>query len=267
MNFSKKTVKHLMQMKKQGESITMLTAYDYSIAKILDGEGIDMILVGDSLANVFQGHETTLSVTLEEMIYHAKAVLNGVKQAFVVVDMPFGSYQINQELALANAIEILKKTNAQAIKLEGGIEVAKTITCLVEAGIPVMGHLGLTPQSIHQLGSYEVQAVTNKSQDKILSDAIALEAAGCFSIVLEKIPANIAENITHTLTIPVIGIGAGNGCDGQVLVINDLLGLDQQFKPKFVRKYLNLNELISNSVKEYINDVKNKQFPGKNESY
>lgn len=267
MNISKKTVKQLLQMKKTGQSITMLTAYDYSIAKILDNTGIDIILVGDSLANVFQGNETTLSVTLEEMIYHAKAVLKGVKQAFVVVDMPFGTYQINQTLALENAIEILKKTNAQAVKLEGGLEVAKTITCLVEAGIPVMGHLGLTPQSIHQLGSYEVQAVTNEGQDKILADALALESAGCFAIVLEKIPANIAAIITKRLTIPVIGIGAGNGCDGQVLVVNDLLGLDQQFNPKFVRKYLNLNELISNSIKAYINDVKNKDFPNKNESY
>lgn len=267
MNTSKKTVKQLLQMKKTGQSITMLTAYDYSIAKILDNTGIDIILVGDSVANVFQGNETTLSVTLEEMIYHAKAVLKGVKQAFVVVDMPFGSYQINQTLALENAIEILKKTNAQAVKLEGGLEVAKTITCLVEAGIPVMGHLGLTPQSIHQLGSYEVQAVTNEGQDKILADALALEAAGCFAIVLEKIPANIAAIITKGLTIPVIGIGAGNGCDGQVLVVNDLLGLDQQFNPKFVRKYLNLNELISSSIKAYINDVKNKDFPNKNESY
>jgi 3-methyl-2-oxobutanoate hydroxymethyltransferase len=245
----------------------MLTSYDYTIAKIVDSTGIDVILVGDSLSNVFQGNETTIPVTIEEMIYHAKAVTKAVKQAFVVIDMPFGSYQVNEDLALSNAIKLIKETNAPAVKLEGGVEIANTIFKIVSAGIPVMGHLGLTPQSIHQLGSFDLQATSNEAQEKILNDAIALEKAGCFALVLEKIPSSIAKTISATLTIPVIGIGAGNHCDGQVLVINDLLGLDPTFKPKFVRQYMNLNELIAKAVESYIEDVKNGQFPNEQETY
>jgi len=263
----KRTVKSLFKLKQEGKKISMLTAYDFTIAKIIDSAGIDIVLVGDSLSNVFQGNDTTIPVTIEEMIYHAKAVVKGVKQAFVVIDMPFGSYQVNEEAALFNAIKIIKETNAPAVKLEGGIEIANTIFKIVSAGIPVMGHLGLTPQSIHQLGSFELQATTKEAQEKILSDAIALENAGCFALVLEKIPSSIAKTISSTLTIPVIGIGAGNQCDGQVLVINDLLGLEPSFKPKFVRQYLNLNELITKAVASYIDDVEKGQFPSEHESY
>ena len=267
MRHTKKTVKSLIRLKQEGKKISMLTSYDYTIAKIVDSTGIDVILVGDSLSNVFQGNETTIPVTIEEMIYHAKAVTKAVKQAFVVIDMPFGSYQVNEDLALSNAIKLIKETNAQAVKLEGGVEIASTIFKIVSAGIPVMGHLGLTPQSIHQLGSFDLQATSNEAQEKILSDAIALENAGCFALVLEKIPSSIAKTISATLTIPVIGIGAGNQCDGQVLVINDLLGLDPTFKPKFVRQYMNLNELIAKAVESYIEDVKNGQFPNEQETY
>jgi 3-methyl-2-oxobutanoate hydroxymethyltransferase len=245
----------------------MLTAYDFTMAKIIDSAGIDIILVGDSLSNVFQGNDTTIPVTIEEMIYHAKAVIKAVKQAFVVIDMPFGSYQVNEDAALQNAIKIIKETNAPSVKLEGGIEITNTIFKIVSAGIPVMGHLGLTPQSIHQLGSFELQATTKEAQEKILSDAIALENAGCFALVLEKIPSSIAKTISSTLRIPVIGIGAGNQCDGQVLVINDLLGLEPSFKPKFVRQYLNLNELITQSVQSYIEDVSKGEFPNEHETY
>ncbi|MDP3392978.1 3-methyl-2-oxobutanoate hydroxymethyltransferase [Sediminibacterium sp.] len=267
MTFRKKTIKTLFQMKQNGQPISMLTAYDYTFASILDAAEIDIILVGDSLSNVFQGNETTLPVTLEEMIYHGKAVMKGVKQAFVVIDLPFGSYQVNDSEALKNAIQLLKNTNAQAVKLEGGQEMTTTITKMVQAGIPVMGHLGLTPQSIHQLGSYELQATSQASKDRLKADATALEQAGCFAIVLEKIPADLATEIATSMSIPVIGIGAGNGCDGQVLVINDLLGLDESFKPKFVRNYLNLNTSILEAVKLYIKDVKKKDFPNSNESY
>ena len=267
MRHTKKTVKSLIRLKQEGKKISMLTSYDYTIAKIVDSTGIDVILVGDSLSNVFQGNETTIPVTIEEMIYHAKAVTKAVKQAFVVIDMPFGSYQVNEDLALSNAIKLIKETNAPAVKLEGGVEIANTIFKIVSAGIPVMGHLGLTPQSIHQLGSFDLQATSNEAQEKILNDAIALEKAGCFALVLEKIPSSIAKTISATLTIPVIGIGAGNHCDGQVLVINDLLGLDPTFKPKFVRQYMNLNELIAKAVESYIEDVKNGQFPNEQETY
>ena len=267
MRSTKTTVKSLIKLKQEGKKISMLTAYDFTIAKIIDSAGIDIVLVGDSLSNVFQGNDTTIPVTIEEMIYHAKAVVKGVKQAFVVIDMPFGSYQVNVDAALLNAIKIIKETNAPAVKLEGGIEIANTIFKIVSSGIPVMGHLGLTPQSIHQLGSFELQATTKEAQDKILSDAIALENAGCFALVLEKIPSSIAKIISSTLTIPVIGIGAGNHCDGQVLVINDLLGLEPSFKPKFVRQYLNLNELITKAVATYIEDVERGQFPNEHESY
>lgn len=267
MRPTRTTVKSLIKLKQEGKKISMLTAYDFTIAKIIDSAGVDIVLVGDSLSNVFQGNDTTIPVTIEEMIYHAKAVVKGVKQAFVVIDMPFGSYQVNEDAALFNAIKIIKETNAPAVKLEGGIEIANTIFKIVSAGIPVMGHLGLTPQSIHQLGSFELQATSKEAQDKILSDAIALENAGCFALVLEKIPSSIAKTISSTLTIPVIGIGAGNQCDGQVLVVNDLLGLEPSFKPKFVRQYLNLNELITKAVASYIEDVEKGQFPNEHESY
>ncbi|HQS25120.1 MAG TPA: 3-methyl-2-oxobutanoate hydroxymethyltransferase [Sediminibacterium sp.] len=267
MTANKKTIKTLFQMKQDGQPISMLTAYDYTFARILDAAAIDIILVGDSLSNVFQGNETTLPVTLEEMIYHGKAVMKAVKQAFVVIDLPFGTYQVNDSEALKNAIQLLKNTNAQAVKLEGGQEISNTITKIVQSGIPVMGHLGLTPQSIHQLGSYELQATSQEAKDQLKEDAIALERAGCFAIVLEKIPADLATEITSLLPIPVIGIGAGSGCDGQVLVINDLLGLDESFKPKFVRNYLKLNASILEAVQLYIKDVKTKKFPNANESY
>lgn len=263
----KHTIKTISNLKQEAKKISMLTCYDYSMASILDSSEIDIILVGDSLSNVFQGNDTTIPVTVDEMIYHAKAVVKGVKHALVVVDMPFGSYQINEEKALSNAIKIIKESNAPALKLEGGIEIEKTISRIVAAGIPVMGHLGLTPQSIHQLGSFELQANTKSSQEKILEDAIALEKAGCFAIVLEKIPSHIAKEISNQLSIPIIGIGAGNHCDGQVLVINDLIGLDPTFKPKFVRQYLNAHKLISDAVKLYVNDVNSGKFPSDLESY
>jgi 3-methyl-2-oxobutanoate hydroxymethyltransferase len=267
MKTEQKTIKSLQALKQSSKKITMLTAYDFTFAKIIDAAGIDIVLVGDSLSNVYQGNETTLPVTLDEMIYHAKAVVKGSKNAFVVVDMPFGSYQVNDELALENAIKIIKETNASAVKIEGGQEIVMQVKKITTAGIPVMGHLGLTPQSIHQLGSFDTQATSAKAQEKILKDAIELEKAGCFAIVLEKIPSSIAKEISTTLSIPVIGIGAGSHCDGQVLVINDLLGLDPTFKPKFVRNYLNLHELMTKSVKEYIHDIQNIGFPSDHESY
>ncbi|BDQ11656.1 3-methyl-2-oxobutanoate hydroxymethyltransferase [Sediminibacterium sp. TEGAF015] len=263
----KQTVKTICQLKKEQKKITMLTSYDYTMAKIVDEVGIEIVLVGDSLSNVFQGNDTTVPVTIEEMIYHGKAVVKGIKNALVVIDMPFGSYQINEDRAVENAIRIIKETNAQAIKLEGGIEIENSIKRITDAGIPVMGHLGLTPQSIHQFGSFELQATTKTAQDKLLKDAIALEKAGCFALVLEKVPAKIGKKITTALTIPVIGIGAGNACDGQVLVINDLIGLDPTFKPKFVRQYLNAHSLISAAVKKYLLDVKEHNFPNEKESY
>jgi 3-methyl-2-oxobutanoate hydroxymethyltransferase len=267
MKTEQKTIKSLQALKQSSKKITMLTAYDFTFAKIIDAAGIDIILVGDSLSNVYQGNETTLPVTIEEIIYHAKAVVKGTKNAFVVVDMPFGSYQVNDELALINAIKIIKESNASAVKIEGGQEILMQVKKITTAGIPVMGHLGLTPQSIHQLGSFDTQATSAKAQEKILKDAIELEKAGCFAIVLEKIPSSIAKEISTTLSIPVIGIGAGSHCDGQVLVINDLLGLDPTFKPKFVRNYLNLHELMTKSVKEYIHDIQNIGFPSDHESY
>jgi len=267
MKQTKKTIKSIIKLKEEGKKISMLTSYDFSMATILDFSDIDIILVGDSLSNVFQGNDTTLPVTVEEMIYHAKAVVKAAKHALVVVDMPFGSFQVNEDKAIENAIKITKESNAQAVKLEGGIEIEKVISKIVSAGIPVMGHVGLTPQSIHQLGSFELQANTKESQEKILEDAIALENAGCFALVLEKIPSSIAKEISSKLRIPIIGIGAGNHCDGQVLVINDLVGLNPTFKPKFVRQYLNLHKLISDSVKQYIDDVKSGNFPSGSESY
>ena len=264
---NRNTIKSILKLKQDGIPISMLTAYDYTFASIIDASEIDIILVGDSVSNVFSGNETTIPVTLNEMIYHAKAVMKAVQNALVVVDMPFGSYQISIEKALENAIELFKTTGVQAIKLEGGKEIAETIKKIVDAGIPVMGHLGLTPQSIHQLGSYEVQAKSAEGQQLLLENAICLEEAGCFSIVLEKVPAIISQKISEKLSIPIIGIGAGNGCDGQVLVMHDLLGLNPDFNPKFVRKYVNLNSIVSEAVKKYNEDVKSKDFPNDKESY
>lgn len=266
-NKNKQTIKSILKKKVDAAPITMLTAYDFTFASIIDAAGIDIILVGDSVSNVFSGNDTTIPVTVEEMIYHGKAVIKAAKQAMVVIDMPFGSYQISEQDALENAIRIFKATGVQALKLEGGKEMATTISKIVAAGIPVMGHLGLTPQHIHQLGSYEVQAKSDEAQQLLLENAIALEEAGCFSIVLEKVPANIAKKITAQLRIPVIGIGAGNGCDGQVLVMHDLLGLNPDFNPKFVRKYADLFSVVTNAVTCYVADVASKDFPNNEESY
>jgi 3-methyl-2-oxobutanoate hydroxymethyltransferase len=264
---NKKTVKTILKMKTDGLSITSVTAYDYSFASIIDTAGVDIILVGDSVANVFSGNETTIPVTLEEMVYHTKAVLKGVRQAMVVVDMPFGTYQISEESAMQNAIHIFKVTGVQAIKMEGGKELHSTIKKIVSAGIPVMGHLGLTPQSIHQFGSFGLQAKSVEEQQLLLENAKSLEEAGCFSIVLEKVLASIAKTISEQLKIPVIGIGAGNGCDGQVLVMHDILGLNPNFKPKFVRQYVDLFSIVLDAIKAFKTDVQSKDFPNKLESY
>jgi len=254
-------------MKANGEKISMLTAYDFSFARLFDAVGIDIILVGDSASNVMAGNETTLPITLEQMIYHAQCVMKGVERGFVVVDLPFGSYQSNSEIALASAIKIMKETGAHAIKLEGGEEVADSIKRIVNAGIPVMGHLGLTPQSINKFGSYVVRAKEDAEAEKLKKDSILLEQAGCFGIVLEKIPALLAKEVTESITIPTIGIGAGKYCDGQVLVMHDMLGINSEFKPRFIRQYLNLEILIKDAAKQYISDVKANDFPSEQESY
>ncbi len=261
------TTKTLAFLKKKGIKISVLTAYDFITASILDQAGIEIILVGDSLGNVFQGNETTLPVTMDEMIYHTKAVTKGVNRAMVVVDMPFMSYQLSIDEGFRNAGRIMKETSASAVKLEGGVRVADTIKKITEAGIPVMGHIGLTPQSIHQFGSYRERGKDVEEANEILRDAKAVEDAGAFAIVLEKIPASLAKKITGSLTIPTIGIGAGVHCDGQVLVTPDMLGLNVDFHPRFVRHYANLAEEISTAVKKYIDNVKNKEFPSDEESY
>ncbi|MDX2129335.1 MAG: 3-methyl-2-oxobutanoate hydroxymethyltransferase [Chloroherpetonaceae bacterium] len=265
------TTRQVVEMKQRGERISMLTAYDFTLARILDTAGIDIILVGDSASNVFCGNETTLPITIDEMIYHAKAVLKGIQsaqnRAMVVVDMPFMSYQLSSEDALKNAGRIMKETGCHAVKLEGGKSVVETVQRITDAGIPVMGHLGLTPQSIYKFGSYKVRAKEEKEAQEILESSKLLEHAGAFSIVLEKIPASLAESVTKQLQIPTIGIGAGSGCDGQVLVTNDLLGLNNEFNPRFVRRYANLEEVISNAVQSYLEDVKSGVFPSTNESY
>ncbi|MCS7229819.1 MAG: 3-methyl-2-oxobutanoate hydroxymethyltransferase [Candidatus Kryptonium sp.] len=267
MSLKKVTTKTLLEMKKRGEKIAMLTAYDFLIAKLLDESGIDVILVGDSLGNVFQGHETTLPVTVDDMIYHAKAVCRGVKRAMVVVDMPFLSYQVSIEEAVRNCGRVLKETCAEGVKIEGGSEIVDVIYKLTSIGIPVMGHLGLTPQSIHKFGSYDVRGVDEKEAEKILNDAKSLESAGVFSIVLEKIPAHLAKKVTESVSVPTIGIGAGPFCDGQVLVVYDMLGLFEEFKPKFVRRYAEIAKTIRNAFENYISDVKSGKFPNENESY
>ncbi len=261
------TTHTLQKMKASGEKISMLTAYDFSFAKIFDAAGIDVILVGDSASNVMAGHETTLPITLDQMIYHASSVVRGVSRSLVVVDMPFGSYQSNHQIALASAIRIMKETGAHAIKLEGGEEVIESIKSIVSAGIPVMGHLGLTPQSIYKFGTYNVRAKEEEEANKLKSDAKLLESVGCFGIVLEKIPAVLAKDVSGSLSIPTIGIGAGKYCNGQVLVMHDMLGINTEFKPRFLRQYANLFEEITKATKQYVADVKQHDFPNDNESY
>jgi 3-methyl-2-oxobutanoate hydroxymethyltransferase len=261
------TTNTLQRMKASGKKISMLTAYDYSFARIIDASGIDVILVGDSASNVMAGHETTLPITLDHMIYHASSVIRGAARCLVTVDLPFGSYQSNSDIALASAIRIMKETGAHAIKLEGGEEVLESVKRIISAGIPVMGHLGLTPQSIYKFGTYNVRAKEQAEANKLKADALLLQNAGCFAIVLEKIPAILAKEVSETLSIPTIGIGAGPNCDGQVLVMHDMLGINTEFKPRFLRQYLNLNEKVSNAVKQYINDVRSGNFPNQTESY
>lgn len=265
--YKRVTTKSLIDMKANGEKISMLTAYDYTFARIIDGAGIDVILVGDSASNVMAGHETTLPITLDQMIYHAQSVVRGVQRALVIVDLPFGTYQSNPEKALESAIRIMKETDANAIKLEGGAEVADAIKKIVEAGIPVMGHLGLTPQSINQFGGYGLRAKEEAEAEKLIADALLLQAMGCFGVVLEKIPAALAQRVTAQLAIPTIGIGAGVHCDGQVLVYHDMVGMNEGFAPKFLRKYLNLYTEITGAVSVYVKDVKEQNFPSESESY
>jgi 3-methyl-2-oxobutanoate hydroxymethyltransferase len=265
---AKKVTTHTLQeMKQGGEKITMLTSYDYSLARLVDSAGIDVILVGDSASNVMAGNDTTIPITLDHMIYHAQCVEKAVDRALVVVDMPFGSYQGDSKNALDSAIRIMKEAGGHAVKLEGGIEIIDSIKRIMTAGIPVMGHLGLTPQSIYKFGTYTVRAKEELEATKLLNDAKALEEAGCFSIVFEKIPAELAKKVTEELTIPTIGIGAGAECDGQVLVLHDMLGMTKDFSPRFLRRYADLGEIIDSAVKKYIIDVRSSDFPNENERY
>lgn len=257
----------LQEMKEKGEKIAMLTGYDYSMARILDEAGIDIILVGDSASNVMAGYDTTLPITLDNMIYHAASVVRAVKRALVVVDLPFGTYQGNSKEALVSSIRIMKETGAHAVKLEGGLQVVESIERILSAGIPVMGHLGLTPQSIHKFGTYVVRAREEEEAKRLIEDAKLLEKTGCFAIVLEKIPATLAGNVSSSLRIPVIGIGAGAKTDGQVLVIHDMLGITQEFSPRFLRRYHNLHDEIKKSVQHYISDVRSQDFPNDQEQY
>lgn len=264
----KKVTTHVLNaMKLRGEKISMLTAYDYSMARIIDQAGIDVILVGDSASNVMAGHQTTLPITLNEMIYHAASVVRATERALVVVDLPFGTYQGNSKEALNSAIRIMKETGAHAVKIEGGSEVIESVERILSAGIPVMGHLGLTPQSIHKFGTYVVRAKKDDEANKLIEDAHLLEETGCFGIVLEKIPATLACQVTKALNIPIIGIGAGNKVDGQVLVLHDMLGITQEFSPRFLRRYHNLSAEINGAVKNYITDVKSQDFPSDREQY
>ena len=264
----KKVTTHVLQeMKQSGEKISMLTAYDYSMAKIVDNAGIDVILVGDSASNVMAGHETTLPITLDQMIYHASSVVRAIDRALIVVDLPFGSYQGNSKEALSSAIKIMKESGAHSVKLEGGSEVKESIERILSAGIPVMGHLGLTPQSIYKFGTYNVRAKEKAEADKLMQDAKLLEKTGCFAIVLEKIPSKLATKVAKEISIPVIGIGAGAGVDGQVLVLHDMLGINKEFSPRFLRRYMNLYVQMTNAVKNYIKDVKDVDFPNKEEQY
>ena len=266
-DYKRVTTNSLQEIKKSGNKISMLTAYDYTLAKIIDSAGIDIILVGDSASNVMAGHETTLPITLDQMIYHASSVVRAVNRALVVVDMPFGTYQGNSKKAIDSAIRIMKETGGHSVKLEGGSEIIDSVKRILSAGIPVMGHLGLTPQSIYKFGTYTVRAKEEEEAEKLIADAKLLEESGCFAIVLEKIPAHLAKKITNELKIPVIGIGAGGDVDGQVLVLHDMLGMNHDFNPRFLRRYLNLHGDISNAVSQYISDVKSSDFPNKNEQY
>ena len=261
------TVKSLIEMKQEGEKISMLTAYDYSMAKIVDAAGVDVILVGDSASNTMAGHETTLPITLDQMIYHASAVIRAVQRALVVVDLPFGSYQSDPKEALRSAIRIMKESGAHAVKLEGGLEVKESVKRILNAGIPVMGHLGLTPQSIYKFGTYTVRAREEQEAEKLMEDALMLEKIGCFAVVLEKIPAELTGKVAEALNIPTIGIGAGAAADGQVLVIHDLLGMTHEFNPRFLRRYMNLYEEMNVAIGQYVQDVKNSDFPNTREQY
>ena len=261
------TTLRLTEMKQRGEKIAMLTSYDYSMAKIVDAAGVDVILVGDSAANVMAGYETTLPITLDMMIYHARSVVRAVSRALVVVDLPFGTYQGNSKVALESAIRIMKETEADAVKLEGGEEILESVNRILSAGIPVMGHLGLTPQSIHKFGTYNVRAREEAEAEKLVRDARLLEEAGCFGIVLEKIPAALAERVSKELKVPAIGIGAGGGVDGQVLVIHDMLGISNDFSPRFLRRYADLHGVMSEAVGNYVSDVKSRDFPNEKEQY
>jgi 3-methyl-2-oxobutanoate hydroxymethyltransferase len=261
------TTNTLQKMKAAGEKISMITAYDFSFARIFDAAGIDVILVGDSASNVMAGHETTLPITLEQMIYHAQSVVRAVNRCLVVVDLPFGTYQSNSDIALASAIRIMKETGAHSIKLEGGEEVLDSVKKIVAAGIPVMGHLGLTPQSIYKFGTYTVRAKEEDEANKLKKDALLLQEAGCFALVLEKIPAALSKQVSESLDIPTIGIGAGVEADGQVLVMHDMLGINTEFKPRFLRQYLNMHQQITVAVQQYITDVKQKSFPNADEQY
>lgn len=261
------TTNTLQKMKSNGEKISMITAYDFSFARVFDAAGIDVILVGDSASNVMAGHETTLPITLDQMIYHAASVIRGVNRCLVVVDLPFGSYQSNSKEALASAIRIMKETGAHAIKLEGGEEVLESINRIVAAGVPVMGHLGLTPQSIYKFGTYSVRAKEEAEAAKLRKDAKLLQDAGCFAMVLEKIPAALAKEVSESIQVPTIGIGAGKHCDGQVLVMHDMLGINTEFRPRFLRQYLNLHEQVTGAVQHYIKDVKSNDFPNDQEQY
>ena len=263
----KVTTHRLIEMKQRGEKISMLTAYEYSMAKIIDGAGMDVILVGDSASNVMAGNMTTLPITLDQMIYHGKSVMKAVKRALVVVDLPFGTYQGNSKEALASAVRVMKETHADCIKIEGGAEIKESVIRILSAGIPIMGHLGLTPQSINKFGTYNVRAREEAEAKKLIEDAHLLEELGCFAIVLEKIPADLAAKVAAVLKIPIIGIGAGGGVDGQVLVMHDMLGINKEFSPRFLRRYANLYDLITDSIQAYIKDVKDGDFPNKKEQY
>ncbi len=266
-DYKRITVKTLVDMKEQGEKIAMLTAYDFTMAKIVDAAGIEVILVGDSASNVMAGHETTLPITLDQMIYHASSVVRGIERALVVVDLPFGSYQSDSKEALRSAIRIMKESGAHAVKLEGGNEIKDSIKKILNAGIPVMGHLGLTPQSIYKFGTYTVRAREEAEAQKLREDALMLEKMGCFAIVLEKVPAALATEVDQSVSVPVIGIGAGGGVDGQVLVTHDMLGMTHEFSPRFLRRYLDLYKDMSNAFGQYVSDVKSKDFPNDSEQY
>ncbi len=266
-DYKRITTKSLVEMKKNGEKIAMLTAYDYTMAKIVDTAGIDIILVGDSASNVMAGHETTLPITLDQMIYHASSVIRAIERCLVVVDLPFGSYQGNSKSALDSAIRIMKESGGHSVKLEGGSEISESITRILTAGIPVMGHLGLTPQSIYKFGSFSVRAKEEEEAEKLKEDALILEQLGCFAIVLEKVPAKLAKEVAESVSIPVIGIGAGNGVDGQVLVIHDMLGMSHDFHPRFLRRYADLYTEMTTAVNNYVSDVKSKDFPNESEQY